>query len=126
MAWKGPRRRGLKMAWLPCFLSASTTSLGLISLCTSELNPICKFGFYSAMGVMSTLTLLYTFVPSALELWGPKIERIDPAQSGHRSTNAKQSHRRRMGWIADFDLPAIRRLIWAIVPDRDGRLPATD
>ena len=34
---EGATTRGLKMAWLPCMLSASTTSLGLISLCTSEL-----------------------------------------------------------------------------------------
>ncbi len=30
----GSPGRGLKAAWVPCLLSAGTTSLGLISLCT--------------------------------------------------------------------------------------------
>jgi uncharacterized protein len=109
---EGAATRGLKMAWLPCMLSASTTSLGLISLCSSELNPICKFGFYAALGVMSTLTLLYTFVPSALELWGPKIARIDPLNPvilDERELN----HRRRMGWIAET-VCSHQRLVWAV------------
>jgi uncharacterized protein len=108
---EGAASRGLKMAWLPCMLSASTTSLGLISLCTSELNPICKFGFYSALGVMSTLTLLYTFVPSALELWGPKVERIDPANPVVPDER-EQNHRRRMAWIAEM-ICSHQKLIWA-------------
>ena len=62
-------------------LSAGTASLGLISLCTSELVPIKKFGLYAAMGVMGTLVLLYIYVPSALTLWGPKIDRIDPDEA---------------------------------------------
>ena len=108
---EGAASRGLKMAWLPCMLSASTTSLGLISLCTSELNPICKFGFYAALGVMSTLTLLYTYVPSALELWGPKIPRIDPANPVVPDER-ERNHRRRMAWIAD-KICSHQRLIWA-------------
>jgi hypothetical protein len=108
---EGAATRGLKMAWLPCLLSASTTSLGLISLCSSELNPICKFGFYSALGVMSTLTLLYTYVPSALELWGPRIPRIDPANPVIHDER-ELSHRRRMGWIAET-VCAHQRLVWA-------------
>lgn len=108
---EGAATRGLKMAWLPCFLSASTTSLGLISLCSSELNPICKFGFYAALGVMSTLTLLYTFVPSALELWGPKVARIDP-NNPVILDERELGHRRRMGWIART-VCAHQRLVWA-------------
>jgi hypothetical protein len=109
---EGAATRGLKMAWLPCMLSASTTSLGLISLCSSELNPICKFGFYSALGVMSTLTLLYTYVPSALELWGPKIPRIDPANPVPLDER-ERNHRRRMGWIAET-VCSHQRLVWAV------------
>ena len=107
---EGATSRGLKMAWLPCLLSAGTAALGLISLCTSELNPINKFGFYSAVGVMSTLVLLYTFVPSALELWGPKIARIDPRKPVVYSER-EQNHRRRMRWIADT-ITGHQRIIW--------------
>ncbi|HKD37855.1 MAG TPA: MMPL family transporter [Pirellulales bacterium] len=97
----GAASRGLKMAWLPCMLSAGTAALGLISLSTSELIPIDKFGIYAAVGVMSTLLLLYTYVPSALTLWGPKVERIDPSREVVL-TEAQQNHRRRMRWIADM------------------------
>ncbi len=108
---EGAPSRGLKMAWLPCMLSAGTTALGLVSLCTSELNPINKFGFYAAIGVMSTLALLYTFVPSVLELWGPKIARIDPDKELVYSEE-EQTHRRRMRWIATF-IVGHQRAIWA-------------
>ncbi len=108
---EGAASRGLKMAWLPCTLSASTTAIGLISLCTSELNPICKFGFYAAIGVWGTLALLFTFVPSALELWGPKVEKIDPTKEIVYSP-AEQAHRRRMRWIANF-ICNHQGMIWA-------------
>lgn len=63
--------RGLAHGWKPCSLAALTTALGLMSLNTSNLIPIKKFGFYSAIGVMATLVLLFAFLPSALELWPP-------------------------------------------------------
>jgi hypothetical protein len=53
-------------------LCAITTALGLISLSTSSLVPIRNFGIYSAIGVMATLSLLFTFLPSALQLWPPR------------------------------------------------------
>ncbi len=108
---EGATTRGLKMAWLPCMLSAGTTSLGLVSLCTSELSPIKKFGLYSAMGVMGTLVLLYTYVPSALELWGPKIDKIDP-NAPQVPDEREEDHRRRMRWIADF-ISNHQAAVWA-------------
>lgn len=66
--------RALKHSFLPCFLCNFTTALGLISLLTSNITPIRKFGFYSALGVMSTLFLLYLFLPAALQLWPIKFK----------------------------------------------------
>ncbi len=108
---EGATSRGLKMAWLPCMISAGTAALGLVSLCTSELTPIDKFGMYASIGVMSTLVLLYTFVPSALELWGPKVARIDPRKPVVYS-ESELNHRRRMRWIADA-ISGHQRIIWA-------------
>jgi hypothetical protein len=68
----GAPGRALKRAWLPCALSVTTTSIGLGSLCISELVPIRSFGFYSALGVVCTLALLFTCVPAALQLWPPR------------------------------------------------------
>ncbi len=75
-------------SWLPCVLAAGTTSAGLFSLYTSELVPIQMFGIYSALGVLSTLVLLFVFLPAWMQLWPmqphslldgeqPKAEDID-------------------------------------------------
>ena len=53
----------------PCFLAAFTTALGLGSLCTSSLTPIYKFGTFSAIAVMATFVLLFTYLPSSLTIW---------------------------------------------------------
>ncbi|MGD9721964.1 MAG: RND family transporter [Pirellulales bacterium] len=64
--------RALMHAALPCTLSAVTTSAGLASLYTSELMPIKMFGVYSAAGVISTLGLLFIFLPAWMQLWPMK------------------------------------------------------
>ena len=69
---EGAAGRALAHGWKPCTLAAFTTALGLLSLNTSNILPIRNFGFYSALGVMATLILLFTFLPSALQLWPPR------------------------------------------------------
>ncbi|HEY4309465.1 MAG TPA: MMPL family transporter [Pirellulales bacterium] len=75
----GAPGRALHRAWVPCTLSAATTAIGLVSLCTSELVPIRSFGFYASLGVMATLTLLFLCVPSVLQLWPPRLPPPPPA-----------------------------------------------
>ncbi|MCA9171803.1 MAG: MMPL family transporter, partial [Planctomycetales bacterium] len=58
--------------WKPCTLAAITTALGLISLLSSNIQPIRKFGLYSAIGVLATLVLLFTYLPAALQTWPPR------------------------------------------------------
>ncbi|MEI6239324.1 MAG: MMPL family transporter [Planctomycetia bacterium] len=69
----GPRRgiawRAVTTAWLPCALSAGTTAVGLFSLVVSELEPIRVFGFHAALGVLTTLALLFLVVPGIFERW---------------------------------------------------------
>jgi predicted RND superfamily exporter protein len=105
----GAAERGLKAAWIPCSLSAGTTSLGLISLCSSELVPIRNFGFYTAVGVITTLGFMFLYLPSALQLWPPvmhlgvadEISPLDPR------------HRRRMRWLGSRII-ARPLLIWTV------------
>lgn len=66
---EGAPARALMHSWLPCVLAACTTSAGLASLYTSDLVPIQMFGIYSAAGVMSTLLLLFVFLPAWMHLW---------------------------------------------------------
>jgi predicted RND superfamily exporter protein len=68
----GPGRM-LKLGWKAAFLCAISTSLGLISLYTSTLIPIRNFGVYSAIGVLATCVLFFTFLPAALQLWPPRV-----------------------------------------------------
>ncbi len=68
----GAPGRMLKLGWKAASLCSITTALGLISLYTSTLTPIRNFGTYSALGVMFTLVLLFTFLPAALQLWPPR------------------------------------------------------
>jgi predicted RND superfamily exporter protein len=69
----GPRRgvaaRAIALGWLPCCLSAGTTAVGLMSLVVSELEPIRVFGFHAALGVLSTLVILFLVVPGIFERW---------------------------------------------------------
>jgi predicted RND superfamily exporter protein len=65
----------LALGWGPCTLAAFTTALGLLSLYTSNIMPIKKFGLFSAIGVVATLGLLYTYLPAALEIWPPSYHR---------------------------------------------------
>ena len=68
---RGAPARALKHALLPCTLAAITTAIGLGSLYTSNLKPISNFGLYSAIGVISTLAILFTYLPAALEVFSP-------------------------------------------------------
>ena len=61
--------RAVRYAWYPCFCANITTSFGLISLCMSGLIPISKFGFYSALGIMLQLILLFYYLPALLHFY---------------------------------------------------------
>lgn len=65
----------LKHGLFPCTLAAFTTAIGLISLYTSNLIPIKKFGLYSAIAVLATVFLLFTYLPAALTIWPPGFRR---------------------------------------------------
>ena len=72
--------RAVSHALFPCALAAFTTALGLVSLCTSNLVPISKFGFYSAIATLATIVLLFTWLPSALTVWKPGYEKLPPGE----------------------------------------------
>ena len=70
----GASERALSLGWRPCALAAFTTSIGLLSLCLSDIVPIQKFGLYTALGVMATLGMLFFYLPAALVIW-PALRR---------------------------------------------------
>ena len=79
-------------ALFPCSLAAFTTALGLISLYTSNLIPIQKFGLFSAIAVLATVILLFTYLPAALSVWpAPTTSKADS------KTSTKKSFAQRIG-----------------------------
>lgn len=80
----GAAERAIGHAWGPCTLAAFTTALGLISLFSSNLMPIKKFGLFSALGVMATLSLLFCYLPAALTIWPflPKKREVGDEEGG--------------------------------------------
>lgn len=63
----GAAGRALRHALFPCSLAALTTAIGLGSLYTSNLTPISNFGLYSAVGVIATLAILFSYLPASLQ-----------------------------------------------------------
>jgi predicted RND superfamily exporter protein len=61
--------RAVRYAMYPCFFANFTTALGLLSLCMSGLIPISKFGFYSALGILLQLVLLFYYLPTLLHFY---------------------------------------------------------
>jgi len=78
---EGAPERAISHGWFPCTLAAFTTALGLLSLFTSNIQPIKKFGLFSAVGVMATVILLFTYLPAALELWPGSYKKRKGASS---------------------------------------------
>ncbi len=66
----GSTERAVIHALKPAILCSTTTALGLLSLCASELTPIRKFGLYAASGVMILIVVLFLLLPAALHIIG--------------------------------------------------------
>ncbi len=60
-------QRAIAHGWKPALLCSVTTAFGLLSLCTSELTPVRKFGSFSALAMMLMLIVLFLFLPAALQ-----------------------------------------------------------
>ena len=68
----GATERAVRHAFTPCFFAQLTTAIGLGSLFAGRLVPITKFGFYSAVGVLFTLLLLFLYLPTLLYFYPSK------------------------------------------------------
>jgi len=90
----GAVERAVRQAFFPCLLSATGTAIALLSLTMNELLPIVKFGFFTGLGVVTALGLLFSYLPSALTLLQP--ERVDGAgDSAPESLFARRAKRLR-------------------------------
>ncbi len=76
----GAPERALQKGWRPALLCNLTTAIGLVTLVSSQLVPIRKFGLFSAIGVMLMLGVLLVYLPAALQIW-PQNPRKKPAHA---------------------------------------------
>ena len=68
----GACETAVKHGWKPAMFCNITTAIGLLSLCTSDIVPIRKFGIFAAIGVLATLLISFTYLPAALQIWPQK------------------------------------------------------
>ena len=61
--------RAIRLALLPCCISALTIVLGLLSLLKSSLVPVRDFGIYSSIGAGLTLFMVLVVLPALLKLF---------------------------------------------------------
>ncbi|MEE2685444.1 MAG: MMPL family transporter [Planctomycetota bacterium] len=87
----GAAERALSHGWWPCTLASFTTSLGLLSLYNSGLIPIKKFGLFSAIGVMASVILLFSYLPAALTTWPPRFSGKKKLGGENKSRPPKHS-----------------------------------
>jgi len=69
---KSASRRAVADGWAPCILATITTMLGLGSLLSSYLNPIRKFGLFSALGLLCGTLALFLILPALWEQFPPR------------------------------------------------------
>ena len=69
---EGATERAVSHAFTPCFFAQLTTAIGLGSLFAGQLVPITNFGFYSAIGVLMSLLLLFFYLPALLDAFPSK------------------------------------------------------
>lgn len=69
---EGATERAVSHAFTPCFFAQLTTAIGLGSLFAGKLVPITNFGFYSAIGVLMSLLLLFFYLPALLDAFPSK------------------------------------------------------
>jgi predicted RND superfamily exporter protein len=67
--FEGAVYRARRHAFGPALLCSTTTGIGLASLGLSDIVPIGKFGYFSAIAVFSMLLMLFVVLPAIMVVW---------------------------------------------------------
>ncbi len=62
----------------PTVLAATTTALGMVSLCVSQITPIWNFGVFAALSVLAGTAMLLTLLPAMLVCFPPRLQDSGP------------------------------------------------
>ena len=80
--------RAVAHGWTPCALSAVTTALGVGSLLVSHIEPVRAFGIYSSLGILLSLAISFSLLPTLMEKW-PLRSPSGPTASAHASAELR-------------------------------------
>ena len=90
----------IRRGWLPCTLAAGTTAIGLASLMVSQIIPVKDFGKYSAIGIVSSLAVLFLLLP-ALLIFVQKWIKKRPDSEQVAESPEEGPFARAVEWLAD-------------------------
>ncbi|MCB2212257.1 MMPL family transporter [bacterium] len=76
--------------WKPVVITSLTTSVGFISLLTSDVLPVKYFGVFTAFGVLSAMVLSLVFLPATLLVFGVSQRPIKRRVKQERVRNAER------------------------------------
>lgn len=99
---RGAAYRALAHAWKPALFCSTTTAVGLLSLYTSDLTPIRKFGIYSSIGMMLMLGSLFLFLPAALQIWPVRFREKESSEKEAEHAALHADHTRPEGRVERF------------------------
>ena len=107
--------QAVRVGWAPCTAAAVTTAFGVGSLMISEVVPVRRFGFFSAVGVVVAVALLFLLWPSTIQclLVGNRGKR----QNNNRATDGRGdtppgARHDSMWWLWLFRLATTR---WQVI-----------
>ncbi|MCP3942357.1 MAG: MMPL family transporter [Desulfobacteraceae bacterium] len=61
----------MRKSGVACFLTSTTTAIGLMSLSLVPIKPIAVFGIFSSLGVFAAFIITVFLMPLMLDLWNP-------------------------------------------------------
>ncbi|TWT88669.1 putative efflux pump membrane transporter TtgB [Pseudobythopirellula maris] len=96
----GAVERAIASAGLPCVLAALTTAVGLVSLATSDVLPIKKFGLFTSCAVVASVGLLLAVSAAVLHVYPPRLPR------------RKKTPKRLPGWLDAWRRFVTERHAW--------------
>lgn len=87
----------------PVALSSATTAIGLLSLATSQVIPIRLFGFYSALGIFTSISIMLLVLPATLYLMRGRISKRFSGEGSmskrERNSGVSRSTSLLMHWV---------------------------
>lgn len=79
----------IKNLWKPVVMTSVTTSVGFISLLTSEVYAVKYFGLFTAFGVIAAMIFSLLFIPAALKVF--KLPRVKLEEEVANKKNSNNS-----------------------------------